>query len=445
MSFWTWLRGDGWVGITPNENGPLEYSPGDPEGLEFQGFDDHSEARSMPLTLPTPWDGWPTGWATTWQQPLSQGKLIDIAWACMDLNSSVLASMPVYRLQNGRIVSPVQWMLNPDPMVYTSWQEFAKQLFWDFQLGEAFILPINRYSDGYPQSFRVVPPWLVQVDMGPSGRLYRLGGTNGRDVTDDILHIRYSSTTAEPRGRGPLDVAGARLTAIGLLERYANRIAETGGVPQYWIGVDRVFRNKQEATDLLDQWVETRTKYAGQPAILGSGAKLNQASTMSARDMALMELSQFNESRIAVLLGVPPFLVGLAGATGSLTYSNISDLFDFHDRSSLRPKAHAAMEALSQWAFPSTTSVEINRDDYTRLPFDKRMAAYQIAIQMGILTADEVRVMERYVGEQASQALTGGIDTGTPNDLSGNAPTPPVNLTGVNNTGRGGFGGGTNG
>jgi phage portal protein BeeE len=29
---------------------------------------------------------------------------------------------------------------------------------------------------------------------------------------------------------------------------------------------------------------------------------------MNAKDMALMELSQFNESRIAVLFGVPPSL-----------------------------------------------------------------------------------------------------------------------------------------
>ena len=32
---------------------------------------------------------------------------------------------------------------------------------------------------------------------------------------------------------------------------------------------------------------------------------------MNPRDMALIELSQHNESRIAILLGVPPFLVGL--------------------------------------------------------------------------------------------------------------------------------------
>ena len=35
---------------------------------------------------------------------------------------------------------PADWMTNPDPDLYTSWDEFAKQLLWDYQLGEAFVL-----------------------------------------------------------------------------------------------------------------------------------------------------------------------------------------------------------------------------------------------------------------------------------------------------------------
>ena len=180
-------------------------------------------------------------------------------------------------------------------------------------------------------------------------------------------------------------------------------------MPQYWIGVDRRLQ-RSEATDLLEQWIETRTKYAGYPAMLGSGATLNQSRTMDAKEMALLELSQFNESRIAVLLGVPPFLVGLAGASGSLTYSNIADLFDYHDRSGLRPKVRMAMEALSQWALPDGQSAELNRDDYTRLPIDKRYAAYKVGIEAGFITVDEVRAFERLHSEESAQALTGGAD-----------------------------------
>lgn len=407
MGFWSRAFGLEPTGITPNDNGPDTFNPGDPDGIEFVG--DALEARALPILSASGFDGWPTGWATPDWQKVTTGvdKLVDIAWQCLDLQSNIVSSMPVYRTKNGAVVDPVQWMNNPDPTIYSCWQEFAKQVFWDYQMGEVFIVPGVIGSDGYPSRFRVIPPAYVDVQMSGGRRVYKIGTIN---VTDEILHIRYSSTTTDPRGRGPLEIAGAKMTQIRLLQRYANNLAETGGVPLYWLGIERRL-TPSEGKDLLANWIESRGENAGHPAILGSGASLNQAKTMDAKEMGLLEISQFSESRIAGLLGVPPFLVGLAGASGSLTYSNISDLFDFHDRSSLRPKTRTIMESMSAWALPRGQAAEFNRDDYTRLPLDKRMAAYQIAIANEILTAEEVRVMERYTsssGEVAAQALTGG-------------------------------------
>jgi HK97 family phage portal protein len=334
-------------------------------------------------------------------------RVVDAAWAAIDLNSSVLSSMPVYRLREGVVIQPSGWMANPDPTVYTSWQEFAKQLFWDYHLGEAFILPMATSAAGLPTNFRVIPPWLVNVEMRGGRREYGLGNT---DITGEVLHIRYASTTDSARGIGPLDVAGARQVTIRLLQRYADTLAETGGTPMYWLGLQRNI-TEGEGKDLLDRWIESRAKYAGYPAIVSGGATLNQASSMNAEDMALLELTHFNEARMAILLGVPPFLLGLAAAAGgSITYSNVESLFDFHDRSSLRPKASAVMSALGQWALSSNESVELNRDDYTRPSLVDRARAYELLIRNGVMTADEARVMERLYGPAAAVSLSGGLD-----------------------------------
>jgi phage portal protein BeeE len=135
-----------------------------------------------------------------------------------------------------------------------------------------------------------------------------------------------------------------------------------------------------------------------------------------------LELSQFNEARIAELLGVPAPLVGLP--TGdSLTYSNITSLFDFHDRASLRPKATDVMSALSFWALPRGQAAELNRDEYTRPSFETRADAWTKLTTAGIVKVNEVRAAERLPpidepepapmvdevdGESASTALTGG-------------------------------------
>lgn len=422
MGFWTRVFGTG--NVTPNAGGDPAVNPGDPNGVDMTDFDNIPEARSLPWVQPSAWSGYPADWNTpafSSAQQRGMNNLIDLAWTCADLNTNVLATMPVYRIRNGSIIQSTTWMDNPDPTIYSSWMEFAKQMFWDYQVaGEVFILAMAKDSSGYPVRFRVIPPWMVNVEMVSGTRVYSIGKL---DVTEDILHVRYKSTTDSARGMGPLDAAGARLVSIGLLQRYANNLAETGGTPLYWLSTDRKI-TPSEGRDMLETWIESRAKYPGQPAIVGSGATLNQARAMDAKDMSLLELSQFNESRIAVLMGVPPFLVGLAGATGSLTYSNISDLFDFHDRSSLRPKARAVMEALSEWVLPRGQEVELNRDDYTRLSFDKRTNAYKTLIEIGVLDANEVRGMERFLGETSAQALTGADTIATPIDA--NPPVPPA-------------------
>ena len=411
MGFWSNLLNRDPSGITANPNPESSVSPtwnpGDPDGVELVNWES-TETRSLPVVLPTPWDGWPAGWGVPdWDFNSRFNELIDIAWACLDLNSSVLSTMPVYRTRNGVIIEPSTWMTNPDPMIYTSWHEFAKQLFWDYQLGEAFVLSMVRFGDGFPLTFRVVPPWLMHVELSGGTRVYRLGGPAGVDVTDDILHVRYKSTTDGAHGVGPLESAGARMLTAGVLAKYVREVASTGGVPQYTLETEQEL-SQEDADDLLQNWVKARAEKLGAPPVLDNNVTLKTHMAMSPKDMAMLEISQFTEGRIAILLGVPPFLVGLPTGGDSMTYSNVSSLFDFHDRSSLRPKAAAVMAALSGWALPRGQFAELNRDEYSRPAFNERADALVKLVGAGIMSRDEARLSERLTGEAPTVALTGG-------------------------------------
>lgn len=407
-----------WRKESPNTNDPASVPPatvgenvdvpGDPNGVILEALEE-APRLTWPTIVPSAWSGWPADWDTPlWSVSDHLGRLVDTAWACLDVNASVLSTMPVYKTTANQIVDPETWMANPDPDLYSSWEEFAKQLFWDFQMGEVFVLATARYSDGWPARFHVVKPCLVKAEMAGGIRRYRIGNA---DVTGDILHIRYQSTTDDARGHGPLEAGAPRLVAAAALSKYANELATGGGIPHYLLEVDRQLTAKQ-ASDLLDQWWQSRTKNLGRPAVLSGGVTARQMQT-NAKDMALVELAQFNESRIAVLLGVPPFLVGLPSGGDSMTYSNVSSLFDYHDRRSLRPMARHVMSALSNWTLPRGSAVELNRDEYTRPDLAARAAAY--AVLHGIedetgrvLSADQIARMERIVGALAPEALTGG-------------------------------------
>ena len=406
MGFWQWLTGEGAV---PNTNPPSSvgpgYSPGDPDGVEILTPEPAVNFR-MATIVPSGWDGLPSGWAPQFTGSTRLEDLVDTAWAAVDLNASVLSAMPVYRARGADIIPPASWMTNPDPSIYTGWPEFAKQLFWDYQLGEAYVLPMARAADGWPFNFRVIPPWLVNAEMKAGRRAYSIGTL---DVTDEILHIRYKSTTDSAHGIGPLESGQTRLIAASVLSRYLTEVAEGGFIPKYNLETDQRMTRVQSEEALEQYWTSRLANFGqrGKPGMLTSGLKAKPLQ-LTPEELTLVDLSKFNESRIAVLLGVPPVLLGLPSGQDSLTYNNIQMLFDFHDRAGLKPKVAQVMPALSGWALPRGQTAELNRDEYTRPALLERAEADEKFVAMGALTPEQVAEMERFSSPQAAVELTGG-------------------------------------
>jgi len=403
--------------ITPNDNDPLSVppstvgpdqlvNPGDPSGVEITG---QSSDWLPPTITPSAWSGWPAEWQTpNWGGAIQ--PLADTAWMCIDLNANVLSTMPPYLVGAAPSLS-ADWIQNPNPDIYASVEEALKQLFWDYQAtGEAFVLATARYSTGWPARWHVVPPWSISVEMDAGFRRYRIGSD---EVTRDILHIRYQSSVSDAHGHGPLEAGQARVTAAAVLSRYATNLAAGGGIPASVLEHPNELSPEQSAI-LKAQWVQARLSSIGEPAVLSGGVKWTPTQ-VNPKDMALVELSQFNEARIAVLLGVPPFLVGLPSGGDSLTYSTTVQLFDYHWRSGLRPKAQTVMSALSGFLLPRGTRVELNRDEYVQ-PGPKERAE-TAAILNGIvdpvtgqpvLSVGEIRDAERF-DDSTPDPLSAGV------------------------------------
>ena len=382
--------------VPPATVGPNVATPGDPHGVLFEGPD--TPSSPPPTIWPSAWSGWPAEWWTpNWNGHVQQ--LTDTAWMAIDLNASVLMSMPPYLVDPASSLV-ADWLNNPEPETYASFEEFMKALAWDYQLGEAFVLATARYATGWPARFHVVPPWMVKVELDNGRRIYEIGN---EDVTGDMLHIRYSSTVDNPHGVGPLEVGALRMVAAQVLTRYGTTLAASGGIPSSILTHPEQLSAEQSA-ELQAQWVNARLSKIGEPAVLSGGITW-EATQVNPRDMALIELLHFNESRIAYLLGVPAYLLGLpTPSSESLTYSNVQDIYDMHWRGYLRPKAQAMMSALSGWALPRGTRVEVNRDAYVQPGPLERAQTEQIynAIrdEQGnpVLSVAEIRARERFTG-----------------------------------------------
>jgi HK97 family phage portal protein len=397
--------------VPPATVGPPNVRPGDPDGLLFEGA---VPPRSpLPTIRPSAWSGWPSGWQTPNWNGSSVSTLGETAWTCIDLNSSVLSTMPPYLVGAAESLN-ADWLTNPDPDIYGSVEEALKQVFWDFQaVGEVFIIATARYATGWPARFHVCPPWTVNVEMDAGRRRYQIGD---RDVTGDMLHIRYQSSVGDAHGHGPLEAGAARVVAAEVWQRYAASLASSGGVPpsilEYPVEAGEL---TAEQTQLLKaQWVEARQSSIGEPAVLSGGVTW-KPTQVNPSDMALLDISTFNESRIAVMLGVPPHLVGLPSGGDSMTYQNVAAIFDFHWRAGLRPKAQTVMSALSGFLLPRGTRVELNRDEYVQPgPYERAQTAEILnrivdpATGQPALTVAEIRQAER-LDETAPQDLAAGV------------------------------------
>ena len=379
----------------PATVGPPSASPGDPDQLLLAGED--PPAWCPPTITPAAWSGWPADWGTAWMSGGQLNTLTDTAWLCIDRNASILSTMPAY-LKNAAPSLAADWLTSsPDPDVYQSWEEFCKQLFWDYQaIGESFVLATARYSTGWPARFHVVPPWWVMIDIVDGLRRYEIGG---EDVTDDLLHIRYTSQVGYAHGVGPLEAGGQRMLASQMLVQYATQLAAGGGIPTGVLEHPAEITPAQ-AAQLKADWVTARASSIGEPAVLSGGIKWTPTQ-INPDEMALTGLLDRQEGRIAQLLGVPSELVGIPTGTDPMTYKNVAMWLDLHWRQGLRPKATSVMKALSGWALPRGTWVELNADSYVAgEPLERAQTAQILAgivdpaTGQQAMTVDEIRETE---------------------------------------------------
>src|SRR5436190_14830886 len=375
----------------------------------------------LPPTVP--WDGWPVDWSTSWGG-VGLGQRVGVAMTCTDLNSRILSTMPTYVLRGDTMVSSPAWTSNPEPSLYSGWEEAIKQGVNSLLLrGEMFAYCTGRYASpngitpGQVSRWAILSPDSVGVQIDHDGVIeYRLNGSllgtraPGQPLSQvEVLHVKHQSWPGQLRGMGPLEWVAANAIGAAAMESYVANMAARGGVPWAVLHSKRNL-NSDQSKDLQQAWVSAAAQRNGAPAVLAGDLEL-QILQLSPADMCLLDLRVFDEQRIAAAFGVPAFLVGLPQAQG-LTYSNAESLYDFHWRSMLRPMAQTIASALSAWALPAGQKLEFDPDRYTQPPLAERAQTYSTLFNIfdpvtgeRAITIDEIRARERFSPGDASSAL----------------------------------------
>ena len=210
--------------VPPATVGPPAAVPGDPHGVEIvDGGPSIPPPRVVRVRL--------VGLAGRLVPPTWNGQLdalTDTAWTCLDLNSSVLATMPPY-LVGAADNLDAGWLRNPEP----------RHLHVVGGVRQAAVLGLParrgvRHRDS-PLRDRLAGALSCRARLGGRTSRWSTGcaatasAPSTSPATCCTSATAPASTTAH--GHGPLEAGAPRLVADSVLNRYAASFAAAGGIP----------------------------------------------------------------------------------------------------------------------------------------------------------------------------------------------------------------------
>ena len=275
---------------------------------------------------------------------------------------------------------------DPDPMT-TPWH-------YRWAATEDGILYGNHFAFyGSIDARTLRPGWLVPIAADevwlmtdPDGQYWwTVGGE--MFTADEILHVSYGNRSGEMLGRGVLRQYAETLGGYVAAERHSGNYFAGGTLPPAVLQSPTVVTQEQ-ADELKSKWRDmTSTR---EPVVLPQGYLLTPV-VSNAEQAQLVESRTWNAELVAMLLGIPPWKLGLAGPT--MTYANVETADIDFVRDSADRYGRPLSESFGKWLMPRGTSVVFDYAD--RMRADQRTTADVLTAYVGaeILTRDEARTV----------------------------------------------------
>jgi HK97 family phage portal protein len=354
-----------------------------------------------------------------WANPWMAGRVGTVA-RCLQLTCQQISTLPL-RFQGG--YEPM-WVSNPDPVWYPGGigDVVFSMMFSIYAHGDAFLWVTSRYQTGYPQTFTVLDPLRVTVDVDPAGgRAYRVDQLPLD--SDDVLQISRDPRGAL-RGTSALQGYAGNVASAAAAERLAADMY-TSGVPWAILQVDRRSFNPDQAKQLKEDWLTARADSRGAPAVLPQDVALTQFA-FNPKDLALLESREWDAKQIAAAFGVPAFMLNMDQA-GGLNYSNPQMLFENWWHTELVHAAHRIEAHLSTW-LPRGSGVQFDASELLRPDLATLTDVWLKLLAAGVVTVSEVRAKVPNLppldeGEALAQIYE---PPGAKPSLADTAPAPPA-------------------
>jgi HK97 family phage portal protein len=305
---------------------------------------------------------------------------------------------------------------DPDPSV-TPWH-------YRWSATEDGVLYGNHFAMLGDLDFRTLRPgWLVPVLADevwlltnfdrPGWYSWTIGGETF--TPDELLHVSYGNRSGEILGRGVLRQYADALGGYVAAERYSAGYFAGGTLPPAVLQSPTVVTQDQ-GDELKAKWRAMTT--TREPIILPMGYVLTPV-VSDADKSQLVESRTYNAELVAMMLGIPPWKLGLQGPT--MTYQNVETADIDFIRDSADRFGQPLAQSFTKWLMPRGTSVVFDYAD--RMRADQRTTSDVLTkyTAAGILSTDEARAtIGRPPAETIDQpnSTPSGVPELTPQDVT---------------------------
>ncbi|MEM6623088.1 MAG: phage portal protein [Pseudomonadota bacterium] len=348
----------------------------------------------------------------SWLRPAGQKfpvEALATVQACVAVVSQHLAGLPVrvYRFDGpSRIESPehpFNALVRRGPNSWQSWPEFvewlaASTLLHGNGLAEIVTDPAGRVVELLP-----IPWGLVRVELVNPGKvIYHVTGddltapmgSQRRLLAREVVHLRCR-TDDGVIGVSPLRRAAAAADSAVEIDTHAKALWRNADRPS---GVLMHEKNLSEgAARRLKESFSARYGGAnrGAPAVLEEGLRFEAFPTLSPEDAEILAARRFTVEELARVYQVPPPLIG--DLTHG-TFTNSETLLRYFAQATLAFWARRLECELSRAVLTGVErerfEIDVDLSGLLRGDPESRWKAHKIALDAGVLSADEVREAE---------------------------------------------------
>jgi len=328
-------------------------------------------------------------------------------FACITIIAGDIAKLPplIYRtLPNGARepapAHPAQRVLEKPNSYQTRVDFWGQFMSCALFAGNTYVLLV-RDERGVVTQMHILDPRRVTVNVAPDGSVFYYIGAIDQLAqllkteyipARDIMHHRLLTLNHPMIGITPLYAAGvSAMTGQTIQQNSFAFFANMSRASGVLTAPGKI--SPELATRLKSEW-DTNFKggQMGRTAVLGEGMKWEPL-TISAADAQLIEQLRWSVEDVARCFRVPSYMLTDANR---ISFKNAEQLARQYYAQTLQYHIES-IETRIDAAFDLTGDVycEFDLSALLRMEFDARMAAYQTAIQSGVLAINEARKLEQ--------------------------------------------------